>query len=186
MTEQTSETTEVEQEPTLAERATLLAEQAEQDADDAILAADAADAMQATASRHAAQAAHAATSRQWPEAGDEASAAAAAAERVRRYAAAAANSHDRAAARSGEVFLLGGNAVDAGAQSPLPPADVVELDALYQRATAAVATAADARYRASAARYAAEDEAKQAGDGVDWLRYHMDGHCQGWKERTGA
>jgi hypothetical protein len=39
--------------------------------------------------------------------------------------------------------------------------------------------------RALAARHEAERAAHGACSGIDWLRYHLDGHCQGWRERIG-
>jgi len=56
---------------------------------------------------------------------------------------------------------------------------------------AELAAAAEAIDRAEAARGAARDAlggaeaaARTAGQGVDWLRYHLDNHCRHWRERV--
>jgi hypothetical protein len=56
---------------------------------------------------------------------------------------------------------------------------------------AELAAAAEAIDRAEAARGTAQDaldaaeaEARTAGQGVDWLRYHLDNHCRHWRERV--
>jgi hypothetical protein len=95
------------------------------------------------------------------EAADHASAADNAASRARRAATAAVEHQERAWQLQ---LALDPERVDQAADSdePLTPAG-----------------------RALAARHEAERAAHGACSGIDWLRYHLDGHCQGWRERIG-
>jgi hypothetical protein len=158
MSEQPTDGAEQTDPTELARNAAILAEAA---AEHAATAAEAAERHRDAAYERAAAAEQAYDRDLLLEAADQASAAAAEATRAKRAQADAA-AHLRFAQQHHDA--------EAAPDSPTGKA---------------VTRAADAVEAARQATDDADRRAREAGKGIDWLRYHLDGHCTHWKQRAG-